>query len=181
MGLFDFLTGKSKANYGFSEKDRELSIERRRRQKELEDLRQSNLLEEEKERHDTKMYELKIAKLEKRMEYEDLMDDGSEDLPVSSGISEEGQMMMQLLKTIPQLKQSQPAPTITPPVSSPSVPVVISDEQMQTMWAQVPAHIKAVVPKCNDDQIKEFVSAQMIPNADADTLNRAVKLARQSA
>jgi len=181
MGIVEFFTGKSKANYGFSEKDRELSIERRRRAKELEDLRQTNLLDEEKERHETKMYELKISKLEKQMEYEDLLDDGTDEPIATPGISEEGQLFMQLMNKIPAL-QSRPAqgvPPQSPPPLQPSP--VVSDEQLQAMWAQVPITAKAMIPKCNDDQIKEFILAHMIPNADAETLNRAVKLARQSA
>jgi len=180
MGLWDFLTKDNRINHNFNEKDRELSLQRRQEAKELATLRQSHALAEEKARHETKMIELNMEKLEKQYEYEDLLAEQEEELPAVAGISEEGQMMMQLLKTItPQVRP--PAVVAnnfsTPP---PTTAGSISDEELLKLWQQVPPNIKAFVPKCNDEQIKEFVTQKMIPNADEDTLNRAVRLARNT-
>ncbi len=164
-------------NHDFDEKDRALAAERKKLNTELSNMKQRHAMEEERERHELEMMRI-------RAEIEDLAEElapEEEDTPAGS-MNPEDVMVMKLLDKFLSSPAgvSTPAgtPPATPPASSPGG-VSIPDERLTQYWAAAPANIKALAPRCSDEQIKEFVRSQ-IPGIDTDSQERALSIIRSN-
>jgi hypothetical protein len=152
-------------NHSFDDRDRELSLERKRMNIELDNARKRNEIEEENMRH-----ELEMARMQ-----DELDDFLGEEEP--HGMTIEDQAAMKLINAI-NLTPPQNASYITPQQTVSAVGVSISDEELLKMWQAMPPQAKAASKVSTDEQLSEFMKVKLMPNADTDTLQRAIKIIR---
>lgn len=177
MGLFGWFKKDARANHSFDEKDRELALERRRQNIELENLKRQNALDEERIRHEIKMAELQ-AELDEFADDEppyDAMPQGY------AGMAPEDAVAMRLIDRAFEARGNPVKQAAT--AASPAAPAAkrYTDAELSELWQRVPDTVKAMAPRCTDAQVCEFIKARMMPDADEDTMQRALKLARQLA
>jgi len=165
MGLWSLFKKDPRANHNFDEKDRELGAERRRLNIEIENLKKQHTLDEMRAEH-----ALKMARIDDEMsDYDD------DDEPAAGGArSVEDEIALRLIDRIPKVA----APSTTNPPAAPAALKRYTDEEIAAAWERVPAAHRAMVPKCTDPQISEYVTKQLFADADPDTLARCVKVAR---
>jgi hypothetical protein len=161
MGLFSKWFKDPRANHSFDEKDRELSAARRRMNIEIENLRKEQEMERLRKEHELHMIEMQA-------QIDDLV--GLDDEYAGGQMSPEDALAMKLIDKIGEKKTEA-----APPASTRSY----TDDEIANIWSNVPSAHKILVPQCTDEQIKEYVTKQLLPQADADTLQRCVRLARQ--
>lgn len=162
MGLLSWIKGKdARANHAFDEKDRELSAARRRINIEIDNLKKEQELERLRMEH-----ALKMADLQDQMD--EILGD-EEEVYQNPQMSPEDALAMKLIDRIGEKKAA-----VTQTTSKKSY----SDAELTAMWEKVPLIAKQQIPKSTDENIKEFVLKYGAPDADEDTLNRCVKLAR---
>jgi len=56
-----------------------------------------------------------------------------------------------------------------------------TDNEIKALWSNISPTHKAYVPKCTDDQIREFAVKMVAADADDDSLSRMVAVARTEA
>ena len=173
MGIFDWFKRKDKrANHTFNDGDREVSVEIRQKKKELELLK----LERENELSKLKMFKAKLELENEIEELQEAMADNTDDMqPETDGTTELIKLFAPLL-----LKNINPSASVLDvPIQSFSPlqeqKLSLSDEQLKEIWNRTPEMAKNYAKKAPDDTISKLILSQM-PNIDADTLARALKL-----
>lgn len=168
MALFKFLKKKSTRNRGFDDEEtgeqaREFSLDKRRLNKELRELRH----EKEKIKGD-----IEIQKLKAELDYLKGTDEEEE----GSG-SEDKMINMLMLKLLSggSLKNPSPAQEVTSTVSPP-VLLNLSDEDLKKAIGEMPKKLLKIAKKMPDEIIKANILKYV--NVDEDTLKRAVVLVR---
>jgi len=174
MGFMQFFKKKdARANHLFDEQDRQLSAERKRLNTELENMRKAHAMQEERARHELEMMKIRseIDELAEELEPEDEIE----------GASPETAMVMGLVNRLftPGSQATTLTSVVPPPVVSPSGGASIPDDVLKAHWERAPPNIKALAPRCTDEQVKEFIRAQM-PGCDADTQERGLIIIRSS-
>ncbi len=119
-----------------------------------------------------KLYELREARQELKELREELGEDSAEDTP--------DPMAQAFLSIITGALNKAPAVSSFTPLTThndATPPPAFSDLQLIEMWDNTPEKYKMMARVMSDDKIREFINKQM-PNADEDTINRALKIIR---
>lgn len=167
-------TKDKRNNHTFDDEEREISKEITRKKAELRKLQ----LEREDGLHKLEI-EKKKLELQKQIEEtkyaleefeeDDYEDDYEEDNPMDTTIKN-------FLSGILLKSQNNTANSNITPESN---GVVLSDEQLKTIWNNTPQQYKLISKQMNDEQIKTFIKQQM-PTANEETLNRALYIVRNT-
>jgi len=167
MGWFSIFKRKdARHNHMFDDKDRELSLERKRMNIELENAKKKNMIAEENMRH-----KLEMAQMQDELDELTGYDDDDDD---------DGKVSTMLLSLFDKAKSLTPAASPQPQtIASSPAGVSISDEDLKQLWDGVPQMAKDYAPKCTDAQVCEFIKVKMLPQADDETIQRALKVVRQ--
>lgn len=177
MGLFNFLTKDKEVkqkNYTFSDEDREFSKEIRERKKQIELAKLDEQYSLEKLRLEKQKLELQRDIDKIKEEYED-----DEDIPDVSDNSAENELIKLFAPMlIKNINQPAPVPQTTSSASETPLPKnSVSDAELNSLWDKTPLQAKQFVKTITDEELKIHLAKQL-PNADADTINRAVSIIR---
>lgn len=159
-----------RVNHFFSDDDRSRAAEINREKATLR--RKEQLLE-----HEIKMRELELrqAEIEDQLAQFDL-DEEEEGQPMDAEA-----MLMQILAPAIAARFTQQAPpaqpTNQPQPAPPADTKRIPDEQLREFYSQIPGNIKAAARVASDERIEEEV-LKVFPDADDDTLDRAIKIVK---
>jgi hypothetical protein len=162
MGLFGFFKKDARNNHTFDEKDRDLAVTARRQRAELDNLRREQEIEELRMKHDIRMAELQA-------DMEDLV--GEDAAPQGDGMSPEDRIAMKLIDKIGERKTP-------PPAATPQGAKEYTEEELKAKWADVPPVYKAVAKQSTDEQIKEYLHVRLLPDANPESINRALQVIR---
>jgi len=178
MALFDIFKKEKKKQYVFDDEDRKVSAEIRERKKQhelakLDDEYSLNKLRIEKQKLELQMDIDKI-----KAEYEE-----DEEIPDISENSTENELIKMVAPLIIQNMNKQQSPI----QNNSSVPdnralpnkISISDTELFAIWERTPQQVKQYAKTISDETLKEHLAKQL-PNADGDTLQRAILIVRQS-
>lgn len=179
MGLFDIFTRKNKRD-NLTDEDREYGIKVREENREFKkkQMELKIITEELRAKKEQAKLDLEIKKLEQ--ELEDMQEDDEEEIELPEGANPEDAMLVTLLsKVLNQNPSSHNAPVVnSPPLQAPiesqkvtSTGVSLKDEDIKQYLTTVPKTNIKILKKLPDDKLREQIIG-VVPNADADSINR---------
>lgn len=96
-----------------------------------------------------------------------------------SGLDMNQALMMLLAKAFMPQQGAVPVPPAsptTPPQAAPAT-VTFTDEQLRTVWNELPRAARKMAQNLDDDTVKNFIQAKL-PGIDDDSLSRALRIVR---
>lgn len=177
MGLFNLFNKNKEVkqkSYTFSDEDREFSKEIRERKKQIELSKLDEQYNLEKLRIEKQKLELQRDIDKIKEEYEE-----DEDLPDVSNDSTENELIKLFAPMLIQnMNKNKPvSPNNSSASETPLPKNSVSDAELHSLWDKTPQQAKEFVKTITDEELKIYLARQL-PNADADTLNRAVSIIR---
>jgi hypothetical protein len=176
MGIFSLFRNKEekKTKYTFNDEDREFSKEVRERKKQIE-------LSKLDEEYSLTKLRIEKQKLELQRDIDKIKDeyeDDSDDLPDVSGDNTENELIKMFapmfLKGMNQPKSSS---TSTASETALQNKISYSDAALVSMWDNAPIEAKNYAKLMTDEAILAKLELQL-PNADGDSLQRALSIVR---
>jgi len=168
--------GRNPDGTGFSDEDRELSKQIRKDRAEIAKQKAQLDLANLRLEHELKKVALEADIAEARARLEDLQG-GDDEEPQESGSMIDMAMMTLLTKAI----GGQPANVAPAAPQEPSRPSgeSLTDEQLESLWEQVPKPFRKIAASWSDSEVQSFIKSRM-PGLDQDTLDRALRLVRST-
>lgn len=186
MGLFNWFRTKTeeerKVRHVFTDEDREFSkqITQAKRELELAKISREDSLHKLKMEKEKIQLDLEIEEL--KQQYSDLTEDEPD---TQENDTDYVKMFLPLLlaginkptSTVATAPVSNAPTTSTSSQMEQKQLTSLTDEQMEQIWENTPIQYKLASKTMSDEQIKSFIQ-QKLPNADADTLLRAIRVIR---
>lgn len=179
MSIFDLFRKKEEPEptkrknlYSFSDEDRQISADIRRKKAEYQLELERLHAEKEKIRLETEIADL-------RQQYEELTTEPEEEEP--SNNTADALILTLLSGILKANNQSVPNPPVIHTQNNTQIPETgsLSDDKLKGIWVSIPDEYKKKAKKMKDNELKNFLKFQL-PTASEEEILRAIRIIREN-